>query len=68
MRLTDGADRALFEDRTGLDWSAVAPVIDRAVAAGTLEWIAAGQFRPTGLGMRFLNELLVDFLPSGAGT
>lgn len=69
LRLTEGADRALFEARTGLDWATVAPVIDKAVAAGTLEWGGGpGRFRPTPLGLRFLNELLVDFLPSGAGT
>jgi oxygen-independent coproporphyrinogen-3 oxidase len=69
LRLTEGADRALFEVRTGLDWATVAPVIDKAIAAGTLEWDAArARFRPTPLGMRFLNELLVDFLPSGTGT
>ena len=68
LRLTGGADRALYEARTGLDWSTVAPVIEKAVAVGTLEWVDGERFRPTPLGMRFLNELLVDFLPSGTGT
>jgi oxygen-independent coproporphyrinogen-3 oxidase len=69
LRLTDGVDRVLFEARTGLGWATVAPVVDRAVAAGTLEWGGDPvRFRPTPLGMRFLNELLVDFLPSGTGT
>jgi oxygen-independent coproporphyrinogen-3 oxidase len=69
LRLTEGFDRALFEARTGLDWATVAPVVERAVAAGTLERGGdPDRIRPTPLGLRFLNELLVDFLPSAAGT
>ena len=80
LRLTGGVDIALYEARTGLPWSTVASVVDKAVAAGTLEWVDAAsggdgdpgsrvaRFRPTPLGMRFLNELLVDFLPTGTGT
>lgn len=68
LRLTEGADRALFEARTGLGWATVARTIDRAVAAGTLEWGGgAERFRTTPLGMRFLNEVLVEFLPDRAG-
>ena len=70
LRLTDGFDRALFESRTGLDWAVLAGAVDRAVAAGMLVRAdeAAGRFRPSPRGLRFLNDLLVDFLPSGTGT
>jgi hypothetical protein len=44
--------------------------VDRAVEAGMLQQVAgaSGRFRPTPHGSRFLNDLLVDFLPSGTGT
>ncbi len=68
LRLVDGVAPALFEARTGLPRVAVARTLDRLVARGLLE---AGEtrWRPTALGRRFLNELLLDFLgkPEAAG-
>jgi oxygen-independent coproporphyrinogen-3 oxidase len=62
LRLTGGIERSLFEVRTGLAWSTVAPQVERAIASGHLK-IEAGRIRPTPRGMHFLNDLLVEFLP-----
>jgi putative oxygen-independent coproporphyrinogen III oxidase len=63
LRLRDGFERRLFETRTGLDWRTVAPILEelesRGLASGDREHWAA-----TPLGGRFLNDLLVRFLPS----
>ena len=68
LRLVRGVDPALFEARTGLPRSKVAPALGRLRSRGLLE---AGDalWRPTALGRRFLNELLLDFLeePEVAG-
>ena len=62
LRLTRGFAPALFTARTGLDWSAVAPVIGRLEARGLLEFTDE-LCKPTPRGVRFLNESLVEFLP-----
>lgn len=61
LRLTDGFDTALFQQRTGLPLMAVQSVIDQAVVKGLVE--LEGQYlRPTLHGQRFLNDLLAMFL------
>jgi putative oxygen-independent coproporphyrinogen III oxidase len=62
LRLTDGFDAALFAARTGLPWRMVERPIRAAVERGLLEPRESG-YRPSPLGLRFLNDLLLGFLP-----
>jgi oxygen-independent coproporphyrinogen-3 oxidase len=63
LRLNDGFERGLFEERTGLPFALVAPAVEGAVADGLLERDARA-IRATGLGRRFLNDLLQRFSPA----
>ena len=62
LRLNQGFDRCLFEQRTGLDWSLVS---ERVAAAQTKELLQPDTERvvPTALGRRFLNDLTAIFVP-----
>ena len=62
LRLTAGFEQSLFAARTGLDWSAVEQTL-HSLEARALVSSAGGRCRPTPLGLRFLNDLLVEFLP-----
>ena len=62
LRLTAGFSRTEFEARTSLSIDAVAPQIERALTKGLLEASDEG-WRPTPLGLRFLNDLQALFLP-----
>jgi putative oxygen-independent coproporphyrinogen III oxidase len=62
LRLTDGFDAATFGARTGLDWSSVAASLDALAARGLLA-SEGSNCRATPLGLRFLNEVLLEFLP-----
>ena len=62
LRLNEGFALADFESRTGLDASAVEPGLRSALARGLVEF-AAPRWRASGLGRRFLNDLLAGFLP-----
>jgi putative oxygen-independent coproporphyrinogen III oxidase len=62
LRLIDGFDATLFETRTGLAWESVAPTLEELRKRG-LVGSGEGLWRPTRLGARFLNELLLRFLP-----
>jgi len=62
LRLTDGFDAALFPARTGLDWDVIAAPMQAALARRLLERTAGG-YRPSAQGLRFLNDLLLGFLP-----
>jgi len=62
LRLTDGFDAELFAARTGLEWHPVEQRLRAASERGLLEPTPAG-FRPSPRGLRFLNELLLGFLP-----
>lgn len=62
LRLTEGFECRLFEERTGLDWRRVAPIIEELEAAGLMRRGDA-RWMPTSLGSRFLNDLLLRFLP-----
>jgi len=61
LRLTEGFETVLFQQRTGLPLRAVEQTIQQAVARGLLE-SNAEFINPTLLGQRFLNELLEMFL------
>jgi len=65
LRLREGFAAALFEERTGLAWSAVSDTVERLQRRGLLSqhgerWAASPQ------GWRFLNDLLTEFLPAAA--
>jgi oxygen-independent coproporphyrinogen-3 oxidase len=69
LRLIEGADRALFESRTGLAWEGVEARVAALVRRGLLEMADPGpSFRPSVRGLAFLNDLLVEFLPEESGT
>ena len=62
LRLTAGFSLDDFVARTGLAGSRIAAPLERFLARGLLEPTAAG-YRASELGLRFLNDLLLDFLP-----
>jgi len=61
LRLNEGFDQQLFEQRTGLPMSSVLPRLHEAQTRGLLE-PRPGGWRPTELGRRFLNDLQAAFL------
>ena len=71
LRLLEGFERALFETRTGLPWSSVEATVE-SLAGRDLLTIAVGaepataRIQPTALGVRFLNEVLLEFLPEAS--
>jgi oxygen-independent coproporphyrinogen-3 oxidase len=66
LRLVEGFEPAWFEARTGLGWDTLDRPLRRLASRGLLEG-AGERWRPTELGLRFLNDLIVEFLPA-AGT
>ncbi|MEP7242900.1 MAG: radical SAM family heme chaperone HemW [Gammaproteobacteria bacterium] len=65
LRLTDGFEEQTFRARTGLDWTSVAVTFEALRARGLV--VVEGTVRkPTPLGLRFLNDLLLEFLPETA--
>ena len=63
LRLNQGVDAALFEERTGLPLIVCTPVLAQAQAKGLLDRDAT-RLKPTLQGQRFLNDLLELFLPT----
>ncbi len=59
-RLLSGFDLSLFESTTGLDRSVILPSLQQASQQGLVE-INSSWIRPTHLGQRFLNTLLLLF-------
>jgi putative oxygen-independent coproporphyrinogen III oxidase len=62
LRLTEGFAATLFEARTGLRFEQVAPTLSVQQERGLLRG-AEGHWAPTPTGLRFLNDLLLEFLP-----
>ncbi len=66
LRLTGGFDLSLFEQRTGLNRSAISKQLNQAEKKGLLTQSLNDQHQviiePTIMGQRFLNELLQIFL------
>ena len=62
LRLPQGFSAGLFRARTGLPWSAATAPLRVAVERGLALCSDAG-CAPTPLGLRFLNEMLLVFLP-----
>jgi len=67
LRLTQGFAPALFGERTGLDWETVAPRLHELEGRGLLER-TGGHWRTSELGGRFLNEVLLSFVPEPVST
>ena len=61
LPILDGFEQALFTERTGLEWTAIAARIQALVARNLLQKVGA-RWRPTPLGLTFLNELLLSFV------
>ncbi|MCB1985064.1 MAG: oxygen-independent coproporphyrinogen III oxidase-like protein [Burkholderiales bacterium] len=62
MRLTDGFESAMFQDRTGLPITVILSQLDEAERRGFIERDHL-YIKPTLVGKRFLNNLLQIFLP-----
>ncbi len=62
LRLTGGFDAATFAQRTGLAWQEIAAPMEAAIARGLIVRTATG-YRPSELGLRFLNDVLLGFMP-----
>ncbi len=65
MRLIEGVDPRIFQERTGLPISVVAARLKKAEQTGLLEH-SIERLRPTPRGQRFLNDLLGLFLDDEA--
>ena len=63
LRLTEGFNETLFEARTGLPASTLSGRAAGAIRRGLLERTSSGDWRPTALGRRFLDDLQAEFLP-----
>ncbi len=63
LRLVEGFDASLFEQRTGLPLADIEPALRQAEAEGLIAR-KAGRIAPTLLGQRFLNRLIGLFLSS----
>jgi oxygen-independent coproporphyrinogen-3 oxidase len=66
LRLVDGFEATLFEERTGQPWETVAEEVAAARARGLLELTPAGRWAATEHGRLFLNDLQAMFLPAAA--
>lgn len=62
LRLVDGFEESLFEERTGLAMASLAESLAPARVRGLVEH-GAGRWRATTRGLNFLNEILVGLLP-----
>jgi oxygen-independent coproporphyrinogen-3 oxidase len=61
LRLTEGFDESVYEAHTGLIWEAIAPQMRDLETEGFV--VRTGShWKPTDLGSRFLNDVLVRFL------
>jgi oxygen-independent coproporphyrinogen-3 oxidase len=65
LRLAAGFPASMFQERTGLEFAAVLPALQRAEALGLLR-VDPHRVTPTPRGRRFLNDLLQLFLPDKA--
>lgn len=61
LRLNAGFERALFEQRTGLDFTRVQAPVDSLAQRGLLE-VRGETIRATALGRRFLDSVVAEFL------
>jgi oxygen-independent coproporphyrinogen-3 oxidase len=64
LRLKSPFTAALFESSTGLPIATIQRTLDVAQQRKLLVEVARGEWRPTDLGQRFLNDLQTLFLTS----
>ncbi len=62
LRLVEGFDAALFEERTGLGWGAIEAPLAAAQVRGLIAQDVDGWWVPTPRGQRFLNDLQALFI------
>ncbi len=67
LRLVDGFERRLFEERTGLAWTVVAAEMERQARRGLVA-MEGTLVLATQVGQRFLNDLLLNFLAERPAT
>lgn len=63
LRLVDGFESGLFEERTGLSFERISGMLETACRDGLIT-LYDGRIQPTALGRRFLNDLVARFDPS----
>jgi len=65
LRLVGGVPTELFAMRTGLTWPSQVSRIQELLAAGYLraDSMVVGRLQPSSRGLRFLNEMLLPFIP-----
>ena len=72
LRCVGGFERDAFESRTGLDFKSIEPTLQALRARGLLMAVSGApetaNWRATERGFRFLNEVLLDFLPASGRT
>ncbi len=66
LRLTHGFEIDTYAARTGLPWEGLDDTLRGLGARGLIE-VHGRRCRPTAIGARFLNDLLVAFMPENAG-
>jgi oxygen-independent coproporphyrinogen-3 oxidase len=59
LRLTNGVNERLFEEKTGLSLAIIAPMRNRLIAKGLM--VDGPQIATTALGFRFLDSVLNEF-------
>jgi oxygen-independent coproporphyrinogen-3 oxidase len=62
LRLTEGFELGWFVGRTGLDAREIAAPLGVLLERGLVQSTPEG-YRPSDLGLRFLNDLLLEFMP-----
>jgi oxygen-independent coproporphyrinogen-3 oxidase len=66
LRLTHGFEIDTYIARTGLPWEGLEATLRTLTGRGLIE-VHGRRCRPTPLGARFLNDVLVAFMPENAG-
>lgn len=64
LRLSQGFSESAFGERTGLPIEVIAGTLTSAQEDGLLDFLDQQLWRPTRLGMRFLDDVQARFLPS----
>jgi putative oxygen-independent coproporphyrinogen III oxidase len=62
LRLTSGFGLQEFSARTGLETASITAPLERLAVRGLIERTVSG-YRASELGMRFLNDVLMEFMP-----
>jgi putative oxygen-independent coproporphyrinogen III oxidase len=65
LRLVEGFESAEFASRTGVEWQLIEPSLERLRERDLVERVGS-RWRPSPLGLRFLNDVVAVFLPERA--